>query len=104
MMRHLLVCLPLPTAAQTKSEHFLTFEITFLGETFHAPAYTGTINATGFFTPRGDGSALSGSTDECGTVKTLRSTLTFSGNTARYVEITTSQHCGNLSASATLYR
>ena len=22
MMRHLLVCLPLPTAAQTKSEHF----------------------------------------------------------------------------------
>ena len=92
------------SVVQVGSQLTITVDLTVLGETFHAPAYTGTINATGFFTPRGDGSAISGSTDECGTVKTLRSTLTFSGNTARYVEIITSQHCGNLSASATLSR
>ena len=92
------------SVVQVGSQLTITAEITFLGETFHAPAITGTINATGFFTPRGDGSAISGSTDECGTVNTLRSTLTFSGNTAHYVEIITTQHCGNLSASATLSR
>ena len=92
------------SVVQVGSQLTITFDFTFLGETFHAPASTGTINATGFFTPSGDGSTISGSTDECGTVETLEGTLTFSGNTARYVEIVTTQHCGYLSASATLYR
>ena len=92
------------SVVQVGSQLTITFEITFLGETLQLPAVTGTINATGFVTATGGGSVPSGSSDECGTFNTTSSTLTFSGNTARLVETLTTQYCGDVWVSATLYR
>ena len=91
------------SVVQVGSQLTITGEITFPGETFQLPALTGTINATGFFTATGGG-VTSASSDECGTANATSSTLTFSGNTARLVETLTTQYCGDVWVSATLYR
>ena len=92
------------SVVQAGSQLTITSEITFLGETLQLPAVTGTINATGFFTATGGGGVTSESSGECGTFTTTSSTLTFSGNSARYVETVTTQYCGSLSLAATLFR
>lgn len=89
---------------QAGAQLTITGSITLLGQTVPLPAFTGTVNSTGFFTASGTG--FSGAVDDatCGLVSTANATLTFSGNTARYVENTTTDFCGNWAFSGTLTR
>jgi len=66
------------------------------------PAITGTVNATGFFTPA---SSFPSSVDPlCGTVTPVSSSTTFSGNTVQYIENDSTQRCGNWTFTGTLTR
>ena len=82
----------------------ITGTMTVEGQTIALPAVTGNINATGFFTATGGGSAATLSDANCGTIRTTSSSLTFSGNTVQYVENASTAFCGNWSLSGTLRR
>ncbi len=66
-------------------------------ETF---TWTGNIDATGLFAIP----LASASVPECGTYRTTEHSITFSGNTARYVERGTTDNCGTGSIVGTLTR
>ena len=91
------------TVVQSGAQLTITWSALFAGETVQLPAITGNINQTGFFTAT---SGFSSNIDDpnCGRITTTSSILTFSGNTARYVETATSSFCGNISISGTLTR
>ena len=76
---------------------------TLNGQVIPFAAVTGTVNATGFFTPTsgGGGSAVD---PTCGTIRPLSASTTFSGNTLQYVEQDATQFCGNWTFSGTLTR
>ena len=91
------------TVVQSGSQLTITGYASFAGEIIQLPAVTGNINQTGFFTAT-SGFASDIDDPTCGHITTTSSTLTFSGNTARYVETATSSFCGNISISGTLTR
>jgi len=70
------------------------------GQVIPLAAVTGTINATGFFTP----AAPPAPTVDplCGTITPGQSSTTFSGNTVLYVGASNTQFCGNWLFTGTL--
>ena len=91
------------TVVQVGSQLTITGSTTFAGSTIPSQAVTGTINATGLVTitsPR----PPSVQSQNCGTIASAGSTLTFSGNTVRFVDDFTTTYCGNWRASGTLRR
>ena len=93
------------TVAQSGSQLTITASATIpsLGLTFNAPAVTGTINASGFFTQTSPRLSLPPD-PTCGTFTTVSESLTFSGNTVRHVEIFDTARCGLWEFSGTLTR
>jgi hypothetical protein len=80
--------------AQAGSQLTVTGTLTFNGQTFPMTAVTGNVNATGFFTATSGGAASIPNDPNCGTIRAIDASLTFSGNTAQYVEHDSSQYCG----------
>ena len=81
-----------------------SWSITTLDGTFQLPAVTGTINETGFFTATAGGGPSTVSDPACGNITAISSTLTFSGNTARFHATLVTDYCGNWALDATLAR
>lgn len=98
------------TATQAGSQVTLTGSLTLSGQTLELPAVTGTVSATGFFTATGGGFYEDAARDPtCGRITTTSSTLVFSvsgqsASSLRYQETATTDYCGNLQISGTLYR
>ena len=90
--------------AQAGAQLTITGSITFLGETAQLPAITGTINATGFFTPTSGGVAGAVNDPDCGRITPASASITFSGRTMRLVETAFTDFCGNFELSGTLSR
>lgn len=78
--------------------------MTALGETYELPALTGRINATGFLTVTGGGVSGNFSDPNCGAVRGISSTWTFSGRSLRFHEEATTASCGTIAINATLTR
>ena len=74
------------------------------GTTSGFAAITGTVDATGFFTLTGGGDDGSGEDSNCGTSSPTAYTITFSGNTLRYLEEVGTTLCGVVEISGTLTR
>ena len=92
------------TVVQAGSQLTITGTLTFDGTPSEVPAITGTVNATGFFTATGGGSSLGEDDPTCGTLTPTAFTITFSGNTLRWVEQVGTSLCGNVELSGTLTR
>ena len=90
------------TVVQAGAQLTVSGSLTLLGQTVQVAAVTGTVNATGFFTVSGGGFAGAVDDATCGTIRGTSASLTFSGNTARYVETDTTDFCGNWNFSGTL--
>ena len=78
--------------------------MTFFGVQRELAAFTGTIDATGFFTQTGGGSLGDYEDPDCGSVITTSSTLTFTSGTMRIVERQRTDFCGNVEITGTLRR
>ena len=91
------------TVVQVGAQLTITGYMSVGGTTSQLSAITGTINATGFVTIT---SAPPPSVRDptCGTIAAAGSSLTFSGNTVRFVSNSTTTYCGNLQAAGTLTR
>lgn len=90
--------------AQAGAQLTISGSITFLGETVQLPApITGTINATGFFTPT-SGWVEEVNDPDCGRVTSTSASITFSGRTMRLVETASTDFCGNFELSGSLNR
>ena len=89
---------------QSGSQLTITGTLAVEGNTINLTAVTGVVNETGFFTATGGG--VGGSVDDptCGLITNISTSLTFSGNTARYVENDNTQFCGQWAFSGTLDR
>ena len=92
------------TVVQAGSQLTITGTITVDGTPSEIAAITGTVNATGFFTATGGGSSLGEDDSTCGTLTPTAFTITFSGNTLRWVEQVGTSLCGNVELSGTLTR
>ena len=90
------------TVVQSGSQLTITGSLTVFGQTVQLPAVTGTVNETGFFTATAGGFATSVDDTTCGRIAVTSATLTFAGNTARYVENDKTDFCGNWLFSGTL--
>ena len=88
---------------QADAQVTITQTWTLDAQTIPWPAVTGTINATGFFTPAG-GPTPASVDPTCGTIQPLQSSTTFSGNTVQYIETDSTQNCGNWTFNGTLTR
>jgi len=88
---------------QVGAQVTITGTWTLAGVTNAFGATTGTVNATGFYTPA---SPVGGSSFDptCGTVRVLDVSYTFVGNTLQYVEHDSTQNCGNWAITGTLTR
>ena len=96
------------TVVQAGAQLTLTGSISIFEETSALEAVTGTVNDTGHVTfppdsvvnaapiPMGD--------DTCGTITPAPTMLTFSGNTARFLQTASSDGCGNAEIVETLTR
>ena len=96
------------TVVQAGAQLTITGAIAILDETSALEAVTGTVNDTGRVTfppdsvvnaapiPIGD--------DTCGTITPAPTMLTFSGNTARFLQTASSDGCGNVEIVGTLTR
>ena len=96
------------TVVQAGAQLTITGSTTILDETSALEAVTGTVNDTGRVTfppdsiinavpiPMGD--------DTCGAITPAPTMLTFSGNTARFLQTATSDDCGNVEIVGTLTR
>ena len=91
------------TVVQAGAQLTITGSFILAGATLPSRAVTGTINATGFVTIT-SAPPPNSTNPTCGTIAAARSSLTFSGNTVRFVDDFTSTYCGNLRASGTLTR
>lgn len=89
---------------QAGSQLTVSGSMTILGLTTQLSAVTGTINATGFFTLTGGGFTGSVDAGECGRLRPLTASLTFSGRTANYVETAETDFCGTFQLTADLTR
>ncbi len=90
------------TVEQAGSQLTITGSFTVFEEIFDLPVSTGTVNENGVFTSSRVVIAESLDDGDCGSVTNTSSSLTFSGNTARYVENATTESCGTWMASGTL--
>ena len=88
---------------QAGSQLTITGSLTIDGQTSPMTAMTGNVNATGYFSMT-SGGATSFSDPTCGAIAGIDGSLTFSGNTARYVERDSTQFCGTWVFSGTLTR
>ena len=96
------------TVVQAGAQLTITGSVSIFDETSALEAVTGTVNDTGLVTfppdsvvnaapiPIGD--------DTCGTITPAPTMLTFSGNTARFLQTATSDGCGNVEIVGTLMR
>ena len=96
------------TVVQAGAQLTITGAITIFDETSALDTVTGTVDDTGRVTfppdsiinaapiPMGD--------DTCGTITPAPTMLTFSGNTARFLQTATSDDCGNVEIVGTLTR
>ena len=91
------------TVVQSGSQLTITTSLSSGGETTLLPAVTGTVNATGFLTLV-TGGATTVTDPTCGLITATSASLTFSGNTARYVQNVSTAFCGDWSLSGTLTR
>ena len=93
------------TVVQAWAQLTLTGSISIFEETSELPAITGTVNETGLVTfPPSTFVDTPGTGDTCGTITPARAMLTFSGNTARFLQTASSDVCGNLEVLGTLTR
>ena len=93
------------TVVQAGAQLTLTGSISIFEETSELPAITGTVNETGLVTfPPSTFVNTPGTGDTCGTITPARAMLTFSGNTARFLQTASSDVCGNLEVLGTLTR
>ena len=93
------------TVVQAGAQLTLTGSISIFEETSELPAITGTVNDTGLVTfPPSTFVDTPGTGDTCGTITPARAMLTFSGNTARFLQTASSDVCGNLEVLGTLTR
>ena len=92
------------TVVQSREEVTIYGSLTLAGVTAEIPAFTGTINSTGFFTVTGHGVAGTVSDATCGEYRTISSSLTFDAGEARLVENVSTDFCGNIHLSGTLTR
>jgi hypothetical protein len=89
--------------AQAGSQLTINGTLSVNGQTFPMTAVTGSINATGYFTATSGG--VAGTYDpDCGSIRGIDASLTFSGRTAQYVEHDSTTYCGNWTISGTLTR
>ena len=96
------------TVVQAGAQLTITGSVSIFDETSALEAVTGTVDATGRVTfppdsiinaapiPMGD--------DTCGTITPAPTMLTFSGNTARFLQTATSDDCGTVEIVGTLTR
>ena len=96
------------TVVQAGAQLTITGSVSIFDETSALEAVTGTVDDTGRVTfppdsvvhaapiPMGD--------DTCGTITPAPTMLTFSGNTARFLQTATSDDCGNVEIVGTLTR
>lgn len=90
---------------QAGSQATINGALTLGARTEPFAAFTGNVNATGFFTATGGGAGTRNTfSPTCGLVTFTDASLTFSGNTARYVEHDATQNCGTWTFSGTLTR
>ena len=92
------------TVVQSGEEVTIHGSLTLAGVTSEIPAFTGTINSTGFFTVTGHGVAGTSSDATCGQYRPVSSSLTFDDGTARLVENVSTDFCSNIHLSGTLTR
>ena len=92
------------TVVQAGAQLTITGSVTVSGATVQIRAVTGTINSTGYFTPMRRSFTDRVTDPTCGTITPVDASLTFAGNTARYVENATTTFCGALQFSGTLRR
>jgi hypothetical protein len=88
---------------QAGSQLTINGNINVDGQVLPLTAVTGNVNATGFFTAT-SGGAMSAVDPDCGVIRALESSLTFSGRSAQYVERDATTYCGTWSFSGTLTR
>ena len=80
--------------------------ISIFDETNALDTVTGTVDETGLvtFPPDSVVNAVPMGDDTCGTITPAPTMLTFSGNTARFLQTATSDDCGNVEIVGTLTR
>ena len=90
--------------AQVGSQLTITGTVSRGSQPLPLTPLTGHVNAIGFFSATSGGVASSFFGPDCGTVRTVGVSLTFSGNTAEYVERDSGQFCGGWKFLGTLRR
>ena len=94
------------TVVQAGAQLTITGSISIFEETNALQAVTGTVNETGLVTFPSDSlvNAVPLDDDTCGTITQAPTMLTFSGNTARFLQTASSDGCGNVEVLGTLTR
>ena len=93
------------TVAQAGAQLTITGSISIFEETNALEAVTGTVNETGLVTFPPDSLVNAVPMDDtCGTITPAPTMLTFSGNTARFLQTANSDGCGNFEVLGTLTR
>ena len=94
------------TVVQAGAQLTISGSISIFEETSALEAVTGTVNDTGLvtFPPDSVVNAVPMGDDTCGTITPAPTMLTFSGNTARFLQTATSDDCGNVEIVGTLTR
>ena len=94
------------TVVQAGAQLTITGSISIFEETNALQAVTGTVNETGLvtFPPDSLVNAVPPDDDTCGTITPAPAMLTFSGNTARFLQTASSDGCGNVEVLGTLTR
>ena len=94
------------TVVQAGAQLTITGSISIFEETNALQAVTGTVNETGLVTFPSDSlvNAVPLDDDTCGTITQAPAMLTFSGNTARFLQTASSDGCGNVEVLGTLTR
>ena len=89
---------------QSGSELTISGSVTVAGETYELAATTGTVNATGFYTPTSGGSGVAEDDPTCGAITNYSESLTFIGRTMRITVSWQTAECGRFDISGTLTR
>lgn len=93
------------TVEQSGSQVTLSGSVLLLGQRQTIPAFTGTVNDTGFFSPTGGGYSGSLDSPECGVLTGLSESINFFENgRLEFVETYDYELCGRISVRAVLHR
>ena len=94
------------TVVQAGAQLTITGSISIVDETSVLEAVTGTVNETGLvtFPPDSLVNAVPLGDDTCGTLTPAPTTLSFSGNTARFLQAASIDGCGTVEIVGTLTR